>query len=338
MKIFGQTSEEFSMIKCLECRLIGRPPKFAMQPPPAPSADILAQLNLDPNLNDFITSKKHLKKCINKSRSIIEAAFSATDNSAETNSISTNNDVLIQSSASLVTSSTPFILNSTQSFYIFVMCLIVFFLVLFVAFLFLIKLYRIKKQLESQQSISNSKSTSDLLINKNRQQIFNCLSSSLSSTSASSTTSSNTISSNLILTPTSLLPEHSNSNNNNKDTNCSKTCLYNQLFTFNPNSTSYLHAVPFSCNQMKQPDEYAEINSQTYKYEKNIIYNQYDESALNSNSAYSIDSNSQLGPLIRHSRALLANQSGLLFLNQSLINNTNNTENLFKTANFYYGC
>lgn len=296
MKIFSnEDTQESALIKCLECRLVGKPPKFNLAAPPPLPADILEQLNAD----DFNTIQqlKH-KKCLksNKFLNVLQQQHKQT----------TVNDMLIQSS-SLVTTA-PFILTSTQSFYIFIICLIVFFLVLFVAFLFLIKLYRIKKQLEER---SNSKSTSDL-IKSNRQHIFNCLSSSLSSSSASSTTSSNTINSNLILTPM------------NQEQN--KTDLaYNQLFTFNPNSSCYLQ------QKLQNLDEYAEISSQTYKYDKNVVYNQYD-SRLQSNSSSSIETSStacNLAPLIQNSRQLLASQNGLIFFNPTIINQDTMKSNLY---------
>jgi hypothetical protein len=313
MKIF--TNEQSDLIKCLECRLVGQPPKFNLKPPPELSDDLLEQLNL--NKNDLLK----FKKCI----------------SLKSNQLFNSNEIQTESaSASLATTATtsllPFTLTSTQSFYIFMICLIVFLLVLIIAFIFLIKLYRIKKQLESANNITNSKSTSDLIKN-NRQQIFNCLSSSLTSSSASSTTSSNTINSNLILTPTLFSQQQQQTK---KSTNNEQfPIFYNQLFTFNPQvQTNNIN----NNKQIIANDEYAEINSQTYKFE---IYNQYDpnnnRSVLNSNSVSSIESNS-LAPLIHNSRTLLANQNGLFYLNPTVINNNNNNNNNINTfkSNLHY--
>lgn len=300
MKLFAEQTNE-SLLKCLECRLVGKPPKFNLQPPPMPPVEILQQLDI--NVDDLLK-----RKCLK-----LKPASTASLNDESSSD-------LAQSSASLVTVSTPFLLTSTQSFYIFIACLIVFFIVLFVACFFLIKLYRIKKQLDERV---NSKSTSDL-IRANRQHIFNCLSSSLTSSSASSTTSSNTINSNLILTPSNYITD------SKSDKSSDGPLIYNQLFSYNSsNGSYYLQSIPASnsVNQTKlhNLDEYAEINSQTY-HNRNIIYNQYDprvQSVLNSNSSSSIESNScHLAPLIQNNRTL-ANQAGFIFLNPALVNNNN---------------
>ncbi len=157
-----------ALLKCLECRLVGRPPVFSMPPPPPPP-ELLESLFSD-RTNEFHDSRFALNRCYRSKNLAIAASDSNT-----------------VSSMSLDTGVTGYVsslLNSNENLFIFFfVCSIMFVTVLLIALIFLVKLFKIKKQLYKATS--------------NSQISHKALSSSLTnSTTASSVSSSNTISSN----------------------------------------------------------------------------------------------------------------------------------------------
>lgn len=146
------------LLKCLQCRLAGSPPKFNLPPPPPPPAFIDSLFNDNGNNNnkfDFTNFNKDklIRRCL-RLKALLNP--SSTQHSDKSPSLSLDSGIKIEQSSRSILDFT-----STESLYIFFfVCTIIFLIVLTVALVFLVKLFKIKKHLNKSQSDSQiSKST-----------------------------------------------------------------------------------------------------------------------------------------------------------------------------------
>lgn len=268
------------LLKCLECRLVGAPPKFDLPPPPPPPEFINSLLGISEKTDSFnmkqLYRKKMLARCLKIKNFISETTSSSVSSKLTKNSMPVNEEKVEQSESFI------FQLNSAESLYLFFfICAILFLIVFIVALVFLFKLFRIRKDLH--------KSTSD-------SQFSKTMSSSLTnSTSAGSdTSSSNTINSQILSIK--------------QETDSQSSQFYNQLFSQQRVCNQYLPAVPrvVSC------DEYTEISSQ---YAPNYDSAYLEKLKLN---CQSIAEDTLRTNQMRNSAYLVANNStnALLMMNQ----------------------
>lgn len=165
------------LLKCLQCRLAGSPPKFNLPPPPPPPAFIDSLFNDNSNNKKFdftdFNKDKLIRRCLRLKAMLNPSSTEQLDNSP---SLSLDSGVRIeQSSRSFLD------FTSTESLYLFfLICTILFVIVLIVAIVFIIKLIKIKKHLNKSQSDSQiSKST--FLTNSSTVSSSNTINSQLSS-------------------------------------------------------------------------------------------------------------------------------------------------------------
>jgi len=297
--------EQSDLLKCLECRLVGAPPKFNMPPPPPPPAHMFlnAYDPIDSIVNE-LGRKQLLKRCFRLKRFLFH---NSNNNLIKQQRPEADYEPAGTSANNLLAATDSF--TSTQSLYIVLACFVMFLIVLSIALVFLIKLFRIKKEFSEKKNSFNTNNSMTT-------------SSTVSSTKSSLLTAKSISSLNVAATTTTI----------------PKELQYNQLQL----NTQYLQAVPKMHNM--NIDEYAEINSQNVynQYDSNYVD---PRAQLNSNSMSSIESASTAPLILHtlaqnnfnNSAAfLIANNNALLFLNQlkqqqDLLANTN-------PANMYYVC
>lgn len=290
--------EHSRLVKCLECRLVGAPPRFDLTPPPplpstldlfTTTSDLLNSLNLPENRQLARQLKNiKLKKCLLRAYSTLLPSSNNNNNLPITTTTTTTSPDEVFTSSS---SSSLLRLTQEQSLIIFWTSFVLFLIVLTIAAIFTYKLFQIRAQLKHCKALTLNNTTNN-------------------SSSSSSSTKSNTMSSNLILTPSSYgkssvnecEKQRQNNNNNNNS-----SIFYNQLFETTKqmncwessvatsssiasstrssastdsspkrsnNTQHYLQAVPNCSNLLEahlnrlnlvnQVSEYDEINSQAY--------------------------------------------------------------------------
>ena len=215
------------LLKCLQCRLAGSPPKFSLPPPPPPPAfidNLFSGATSDNNKFDLtnFNNNKIIRRCL-RLKAMLKPTTQTGTNISPSPSI--DNDVSIEQSRP---TSSLFDLSSTDSLYLFFfICAILFMAVLVVALVFLYKLFKIKKHINKSQSDSQISKSTFL-------------------TNSSTVSSSNTINSQL-----SSLKE-------------SDSQLYNQLFNHHQRiNNQYFPAQATTANSNSNED-YTEISSQVY--------------------------------------------------------------------------
>jgi hypothetical protein len=213
--------EHSRLVKCLECRLVGAPPRFDLTPPPplpatldlfTTTSDLLNSLNLPENRQLARQLKNiKLKKCLLRAYSTLLPSSNNNNLPITTTTTATtmSPDEVFTSSSSLLR------LTQEQSLIIFWTSFVLFLIVLTIAAIFTYKLFQIRAQLKHCKALTLNNTTTN------------------NSSSSVSSTKSNTMSSNLILTPSSYgktsvnecEKQRQNQNNNN-----SSSIFYNQLF------------------------------------------------------------------------------------------------------------
>ncbi|CAF0708420.1 unnamed protein product [Brachionus calyciflorus] len=287
-----------NLIKCLECRLVGAPPVFKMQPPPLPPVEFLKNFNLT---DKFLTKQLRqiqLKKCL----SIRKYVSNLNTNLNSSNDVENTLQSSLLSSSQLESVFQK--LTPNQSFYIFIACLILFLIVLSIAFIFIYKLIRLRNELKKTYAKSsnllseNGSINSNLIITPSTSSIIDEKSSQFlpynlmplydSASSNSSVSSKNTSTSYLFYNQLFESTKHLIMQNNSNNTSSSSSSSPQS----NPPCEYYLQAVPNNSNLIEShllnckkiiprnqivQQEYDEINSQCYQMDKTQVYNQYDD-------------------------------------------------------------
>lgn len=252
---------ESFLIKCLECRLIGPPPRFNLTQPPSLPAELInsdlfaSLLNDNGNKQQLLRQLKNikLKRCLGRGLDL--NPLGSVNYSSSLQQQQPGVDVM----------SRMLDLTPAESLLVFLISFTLFVIVLLIALIFVIKLFRIRKQLRKCKLTSSGscKTIDDKSHNMH-------LSSSLSSGS-SNMSKTNTITSHLILTPSSsiLLDQHFKQIKQSGIEPTSSSCaFYNQLFeNSRPHSASSSESY-LTTGRGTNVCEYDEINSQLY----NICY------------------------------------------------------------------
>lgn len=252
--------ENSLLIKCLECRLIGAPPKFTMGPPPALPAEFLTT-DLLQSLN-FVENRqlaRQLKNIKLKRCHLVQSHPIDVDSS---NLASIQHQEMIDHS--------QIALTQEQSILVFLISFLLFLIVLTIAGIFTIKLIRVRRQFKEFKSLNKTSSTASSSTNMSK---------------------SNTITSELVLTPKMLdnnnttfynqlfeaTKQVSSSSNSSNSSNSPKqqpptyqhylqavpSC--SGLFAYNQSRLNLLGSSSSSSSTSSQPTcEYDEINSQAY--------------------------------------------------------------------------
>ena len=268
------------LLKCLECRLLAKPPKFDMPPPPPPPA-LLNSLFKD---NAF-DQKRFLKKCL-RMKHFLNGIQQQTNTP---NSLPLGNENIIEDS----NKQNFWLFNSPETLYMFFfVCTILFLVVLIIAIVFLFKLFKIKKELGQNKNLTNSLTTSDTVSTVSSSNTINSQLLSLKQDNDSQCTNS----------PQFYNQLFANINSNNQQR------VYNQ----------YLQTIPIKTEQ--NLDEYAEIASQLYEksIQYTSCEAAYLEKLRLSNANTTVSQASTVSSQGRISGSYLLtnNQNGLLMMNQ----------------------
>ena len=132
-----ENSMSSQLLKCLECRLVGAPPKFDLPPPPELTLEQFAEL-----LGTGADRKSFFKqlKCVKAKKGQV---FSAINRNSQNNMLSTLSDSTPTATVEKIKLfNSEFYLTQTQSILIFVSCLLIFFTLILVAFIFIYKLFK----------------------------------------------------------------------------------------------------------------------------------------------------------------------------------------------------